>query len=88
MNTAAWGMRGGRKRRPSAVRWQAASNADIARSFFSGAIILQISGSCAAVLMLQTWRRIYSSAPHRSFDVTACLMRASGGAIACIWKGC
>ena len=88
MTTTAWGMCGGRKRMPSAVRRKDAYIADQARSLFSGAIVFQISGSCAAVLALQTWRRLRSSAPHLSVGVTACLAGDSGGAGACIGKGC
>ena len=79
MTATEWGMRGGRKRKPSAVRRQAASIAYLSRSFFSGSTVLQISGSCAAVLELQTWRRLRKSAPHRSVGITASLVGAGGG---------
>ena len=38
------------------VRWQAASIADLARSFFRGGTVCQMSGSCAAVLALHRRR--------------------------------
>ena len=52
MTTQVWGVCGGRKRRLSAVRRQAASIAAQALSFLSGAAFLQISGICYAVLTL------------------------------------
>ena len=84
MNAMAWGMRGRQKRRTSVVRRQAASITVLARSLFSGAIVLQISGSCPAVLLLQTWRRLRTSATHQSVGVTAYLVEAGDGAGACI----
>ena len=58
---------------------QAASITALVRSFFSGAIVLQISGNCAAVLALQTRRRLRSSVPHCSVGVTSCLVGSGGG---------
>ena len=88
MTVAVWGMRGGRKCRPSAVHRKAASIAAQARYFSSSKTVFHISGRCAAVLAFQTRRRPRSSTPHLSVGVTACLAGAGGGAGACIGKGC
>ena len=79
---------GGRKRRMSAVFQKAVSIAAIARSFLSGATVLQMCGSCDAVLSLQICRRLYRSASHLSVGVIDCLVGSGGGAGAFIWKGC
>ena len=63
---------------------QAASIAAQSRSFFSGATVFHISGSCAAVLALQTQRRLQSSSPNISVGKTACLVGAGSGPGACI----
>ena len=80
---------GGGKQILSAVCQQAASIADLALSFFRGATILQIFGSCAVLLILQIERRLCRYALHILVGVTGCFTGAGGGSgVSGIWKGC
>ena len=62
------------------VRRQVVSIEALDLSFFRGATVCHMSRICAAMLVLQIWRRILRSAPHHSAGVSGCLAVSGSGA--------